>query len=309
MGKDAIKSPDRVLHYHRTSIEKAENIINSGYLLSRENIKSMGGDISKFAGSSSSKVQFSVDRYDEMGNLLSAGFDLQDNLGANSMDVVFVMSPQLLQEETYDSFGMYPTVEKADIQKFCATILAQNPEIQANLVKMLSDKGFEIPVILQKEFDREEVLDNLNQEKTINIQSELEGQIESDVAEAIVQDDEKQKPITNEDLESMLEISDSVKDVETAPNDSKEEHQFEEIDVEQSKDEISSSDRTEETGINLKSINGKSIEELTATYQRVGINQEDLDTAYTMLSRTKDEREKINLSKPMQPKIDEFEGR
>ena len=31
MGKDAIKSPDKVLHYHRTSIENAGKIINSGY--------------------------------------------------------------------------------------------------------------------------------------------------------------------------------------------------------------------------------------------------------------------------------------
>ena len=374
MEKDTIKSPDKVLHYHRTSIENAEKIINSGYLLSRENIKSIGGDISKFAGSSSSNVQFSVDRYDEMGNLLSAGFDSQDNLGANSMDVVFVMSPQLLQEETYDCFGMYPTVEKADIQKFCATILAQNPEIQTKLVKMLRDKGIEIPVILQKEFDRENILDNLKSRKQVNIQNELEGQPETDVTEVIAQDNEITKPITNEDvkkelaefytdditndyleaylsekiyqiygeklseagifnvrkfldgkldhfkgvesyqeiiedLESTLEISDSVKDIETAPNDGKEEYQPKGSNIEPSKDENSSSDRTEETGINLKSINGKSIEELTATYERVGIKQEDLNTAYAMLSRTKDEREKINLSKPMQPKIDEFEGR
>lgn len=165
-GKSQIRHPEKVLHYHRTSIESASKILESGYLLSRENIKTNGGDISHLNGSSSQNVQFSVDRYDAEGKLQSAGFDLKDNLGAASTDIVFVMSPELLKEDSYDCFGMYPTVEKANISRCCATILAKNLEVLSQLREVMTKANIQIPSILQQEFDRESILQSLSPEKT-----------------------------------------------------------------------------------------------------------------------------------------------
>ena len=132
-AKEEIKSPNKVLHYHRTSLEYAKKIIESGYLLNRENIVLNGGDISHLSGSSSANVQFTRDIYDENGMLQLSGFNIGVNKGANSMEVVFVMNPKLMEEESYNCVYTYPIVEKADIRECCATILAQNPEIQAKI--------------------------------------------------------------------------------------------------------------------------------------------------------------------------------
>lgn len=160
-AKEEIKSPNKVLHYHRTSLEYAKKIIESGYLLNRENIVLNGGDISHLSGSSSANVQFTRDIYDENGMLQLSGFNIGVNKGANSMEVVFVMNPKLMEEESYNCVYTYPIVEKADIRECCATILAQNPEIQAQIDKCLADKGMMIPTMLQEEFNREEILANL----------------------------------------------------------------------------------------------------------------------------------------------------
>lgn len=161
--KKKIKSPEKVLHYHRTSFENAEKILGIGALLNRANLKKAGVDISKFAGSSSANVQFSADRYDENGELFIEGFNLKDNLGASSDDVVFVMGPKLMREETYDSFNIYPTVEKADIRKCCVALLAKDLEVQEKLQALLQEKGMNIPVVLQKDFDRELLIQNLEE--------------------------------------------------------------------------------------------------------------------------------------------------
>ena len=161
-AKEKIKSPNKVLHYHRTSLEYAKRIIESGYLLNRKNIILNGGDITHLSGSSSANVQFTKDTYDENGMLQLSGFNIGENKGANSMEVVFVMNSKLMEEESYNCAYTYPIVEKADIRDCCATILAQNPEIQAEIDKCLADKGMIIPTMLQEEFNREEILANLS---------------------------------------------------------------------------------------------------------------------------------------------------
>lgn len=161
-AKEKIKSPEKVLHYHRTSMEYAKKIIETGYLLNRKNIVLNGGDISHLSGSSSANVQFTRDVYDENGMLQLLGFTIGENKGANSMEVVFVMNPKLMEEESYNCAYMYPIVEKADIRECCATILAENQEIQAQIDKCLADKGMMIPTMLQEEFNREEILANLS---------------------------------------------------------------------------------------------------------------------------------------------------
>lgn len=158
-----IKSPEKVLHYHRTSKEYAQKIIESGYLLNRKNILLNGGDISKLNGSSSVNVQFTRDVYDENGILQSPGFDMEDDKGANSREVVFVMNPELMQEESYNSAYRYPIVEKADIKRCCAAILAQTPEIKAQIDMCLASNGITtIATMLQEEFDREKLLECIN---------------------------------------------------------------------------------------------------------------------------------------------------
>lgn len=172
--KEEIKSPEKVLHYHRTSMEYAKKIIETGYLLNRENMVLNGGDISHLSGSSSANVQFTRDIYDENGMLQLSGFNIGESKGANSMEVVFVMNPKLMEEESYNCVYTYPIVEKADIRECCATILAQNPEIQAQIDKCLADKGMMIPTMMQEEFNREEILANLRgKEKDNELQKDF----------------------------------------------------------------------------------------------------------------------------------------
>lgn len=161
-GKAEISSPDKVLHYHRTSMKSFEQIMQTGFLLNRKNMQLNGIDTSNLRGSSSANIQFSRDVYDADGKLQISGFDMADNLGASSADVVFVMSPELMNEETYNCFTMYPTVEKADIQKCCATILARDPNIQMQIESILRGKNLPIRTMLQEEFDREAILDELS---------------------------------------------------------------------------------------------------------------------------------------------------
>jgi len=165
-GKEEISSPDKVLHYHRTSLDSFKKIMETGYLLNRKNMQLNGIDTSDLKGSSSSNIQFSRDVYDENGELKNSGFDLEDSLGASSADVVFVMSPELMNEESYNCLSMYPTVEKADIQKCCATILAKDPNIQMQIQNILKSKNMPIQTILQDEFDRENILQELGKDNT-----------------------------------------------------------------------------------------------------------------------------------------------
>ena len=165
-GKAEISCPNKVLHYHRTSMQSFEQIMQTGFLLNRKNMQLNGIDISGLRGSSSANIQFSRDIYDDEGELQSSGFDIDDKLGASSADVVFVMSPELMNEETYNCWSMYPTVEKADIQRYCAIILAKDPNIQMQIESILKGKNLPIQTMLQEEFDREAVLEELGRRDT-----------------------------------------------------------------------------------------------------------------------------------------------
>lgn len=165
-GKAEISSQNKVLHYHRTSMQSFEQIMQTGFLLNRKNMQLNGIDISGLNGSSSANIQFSRDIYDNDGELQTSGFDIEDNLGASSADVIFVMSPELMNEETYNCLTMYPTVEKADIQRCCATILAKDINIQKQIESILKGKNLPIRTMLQVEFDRESVLEELSRSDT-----------------------------------------------------------------------------------------------------------------------------------------------
>ena len=64
--------------------------------------------------------------------------------------------------------------------------------------------------------------------------------------------------------------------------------------------------RSEETGIRLNSVNGNTLDQLTASYKNVGINQSDLQTAYTTISRTKNENEQSFSPTQNKRSIDDF---
>ena len=165
-AKAQIQSPEKVLHYHRTSLENADKILQSGYLLNRANRRKNGENLTHLAGSSSDNVQFTVDKYNNNGILISSGFDLNaTNIGAASTDIVFVMSPDILKEDSYDCLAPYPTVEKANIRECCATILARNPEVLAKLQNRLSELKLDIPTMLQEEFNRNSILQDIQKGK------------------------------------------------------------------------------------------------------------------------------------------------
>lgn len=64
-----------------------------------------------------------------------------------------------------------------------------------------------------------------------------------------------------------------------------------------------------ETGIRLSSVNGKPLEQITALYRKTGVKQSDLQTAYSTISRTKNEREQSISHIQVQLNKDDFEGR
>lgn len=64
-------------------------------------------------------------------------------------------------------------------------------------------------------------------------------------------------------------------------------------------------DPQEETGFRLSSVNGKPLEQLTASYQNVGTRQSELNNAFSILERTKKERENNHS----QTRDNDFESR
>ena len=78
------------------------------------------------------------------------------------------MGPELMNEDTYNCWGTYPTVEKADIRRCCVTILAKDPNIQMQIESILKSKNISIPTMLQEEFDREAILEELSRDDTSN---------------------------------------------------------------------------------------------------------------------------------------------
>jgi len=158
-GVSLINSKEKVLHYHRTSMVSAKSILESGYLLNREHLKKRGIEVS--SGSSSKNVQFTVDEYDKNGELAIEGFSNNLKVGAVNSGIVFVMGPNLLEEESYDCLQRFPTVEKASIDDTCVCIMAEGEESLKEIQSFLKSKGKNIPVILQKNFNREEILGSL----------------------------------------------------------------------------------------------------------------------------------------------------
>lgn len=65
----------------------------------------------------------------------------------------------------------------------------------------------------------------------------------------------------------------------------------------------------QETGCRLTSINGKALDQLTTTYQNAGINKSDLSAARNTLAKTKDEREQSVTYIQTQPNKEDSEGR
>lgn len=166
-GKETINSPDKVLHYHRTSIQSFSQIMQTGYLLNRKNMELNGIDTSRLSGSSSANVQFSRDIYDSNGKLQVEGYNKESNLGANSTDIVFVMGPELMQEDTYNCLSVYPTVEKADIQRCCVAILVKDSIIQMQVEQLLKEHNISINTILQENFNRNIILEELSKNNSI----------------------------------------------------------------------------------------------------------------------------------------------
>lgn len=141
---------DEVLHYHRTNIDAAIQIINSGALQGRSTRAENGEDISKLGGGSSQRVQFTRDENKNMGYMPG-----EDSLGAHGTDVVFVFDSNIFKEDSYSTFGPYPTVEKISLSDACVTILAKDKEIREKIQETLKQKGLTIPINMQDDFNRD----------------------------------------------------------------------------------------------------------------------------------------------------------
>lgn len=140
-AKGKLINPDKMRHYHRTSLDNFDSIMDIGALMCRSELAKQGVDISKFSGSSSNYVQFTNDTFDKSGKCIRPGFFPDDGLGigVGGNDVTFVFGQKLIEEPSYDCFGLYPTVETVSIKDCCIAILAKDEAVLAKIQGKLEE--------------------------------------------------------------------------------------------------------------------------------------------------------------------------
>jgi phosphoribosyl-ATP pyrophosphohydrolase len=154
-AKEQLICPDKMRHYHRTSLEKFESIMNTGKLMCRKELAKQGIDTSKLLGSSSNYVQFTHDYFNKDGELVRPGYLREEGVGAAGNDVVFVFGQKLFEEPGYDCFGLYPTVETASIKDCCIAILARDEKVLEKVQETLKEHKIDFKddvYVLNEEF-------------------------------------------------------------------------------------------------------------------------------------------------------------
>ena len=151
-----------VKHYHATGIDSFENIINDGYLLSRDERKKRGISTEHLHWSASNNVQFTHDIVFKDGTIKSG---YVKGVGASGVDVVFVFGKHIFDEESYDASHMYPTVEKLSIKEACVAIIVEKKELYSKVCYLLKEHNLDVISV----FEAEEWDPTLSSEELENI--------------------------------------------------------------------------------------------------------------------------------------------
>lgn len=167
-------SKENTKHYHATSLEGFETIINCGKLLSRKERKKLGISTDNLGFSSSENVQFSRDYFDSNGKLIKSGY--ASGRGATGTDITFVFGNGIFNEPSFDASFHYPTVESLDIKESCVAIIVKDEITLKKVSELLKRYELdEISIFLNKDWDINislEKLENMKKEKqkaSINI--------------------------------------------------------------------------------------------------------------------------------------------
>ena len=154
-AKSRIKSPEKVLHFHKTSIDNLKDIVELGGLLSRPEVKKRKPDKKLPGWSASEDVMMTQDKYNDDGALRQRGLT-SHGVGASGRGVVMVMGPQIMDLPDYDAICDYPTVSDAPLAKNCDAILVDGDEDRAEVEKLLAQGGIKnIAVRFRDEWERE----------------------------------------------------------------------------------------------------------------------------------------------------------
>ena len=186
--------------YHSTSMESLGAILASGQLLSRSERAKRGEDLSNIPGSSSEKVQFTHDSFNQEGELTESGFG--STVGAIGSEVSFVFGGDLIDEDSFDAAAYYPNVDKVDIAQKCLAIVVKKPEQLEQVKKMVEAQQINVPVYLASEYDpksspkdldirkKRALVEHANTRNQAEIQAQTEQLENPEVEEAEVEEPE-----------------------------------------------------------------------------------------------------------------------
>jgi hypothetical protein len=149
---EKIKATEKgpLLHYHQTSLDGFDSILDSGGLLSHKEQQSRGiGDGA--SGSRPDVVQFTRDHYDAQGVLTRPGL-VRYGLGAAS-DVAFVFDDRLMDEPGYDSIVTYPNLPAAPIELAVCIVVTDEANME-HVRTSLADHHLNAEVVSRDEWLR-----------------------------------------------------------------------------------------------------------------------------------------------------------
>jgi hypothetical protein len=114
-AKSRIQDPN-AKHFHRTDIDSFKQIVEDGALLSRTEIKKLHPErqLSPYSASDSVMMTRDLERY---------GLNLGPGRGKG---VVFVLGPELINQDSYDTLSHYPTVDNAPLDKTVTAVLVDD---------------------------------------------------------------------------------------------------------------------------------------------------------------------------------------
>jgi hypothetical protein len=133
-------------HYHRTSLENFEHIVERGALMSRTLLEEEGLDAKKGPWSSRDDVMMTRDKFDQEGNLVKPGFSNVESVGGVGKEVMFVFKDNIIDAADYDTTGPYPTISYLPLSEYCEAILVRSDKDVQRVKDHLVQHGLELPV-------------------------------------------------------------------------------------------------------------------------------------------------------------------
>lgn len=139
----------KLFHYHQTSLDNLDNILQLGALMSYNEQKQIG-TVQRGAGSRPDVVQFTRDHYDKDGNLVEPGLVRAGTLGVAG-DIALVFDETIMQTPNYDSIVKYPNTPSASLDLLKAITVADENDIQT-VRSLIAKKGIEAEVLTRQQW-------------------------------------------------------------------------------------------------------------------------------------------------------------